>query len=153
METSNIFITLFYHFRSRRNSTGSSEASSGGDSGRSSPMVEGGRRRLWEEYSDNEEYSDDDDEEGGSQRRRSRVASTRTHQWGTNPNQEILDPADVTENMLANVSYRVSDKVYSQSGTTCHQCRQKTLDVKTVCRSGNCAGIRGGNELPATNFL
>ena len=25
----------------------------------------------------------------------------------------------------------------------CHQCRQKTVDMKTVCRSGYCVGVRG----------
>ena len=35
-------------------------------------------------------------------------------------------------------------QVYSQSkGTTCHQCRQKTIDQKTICRSGQCQGGRG----------
>lgn len=28
-------------------------------------------------------------------------------------------------------------------GTSCHQCRQKTNDMKTICRSGACFGVRG----------
>lgn len=28
-------------------------------------------------------------------------------------------------------------------GSSCHQCRQKTLDTKTVCRSGFCVGAKG----------
>ena len=37
-----------------------------------------------------------------------------------------------------------SDKVYDPvRGTTCHQCRQKTLDTKTVCHNKNCRGVRG----------
>ena len=28
-------------------------------------------------------------------------------------------------------------------GTTCHQCRQKTDDLKTICRNTQCAGVRG----------
>lgn len=28
-------------------------------------------------------------------------------------------------------------------GTSCHQCRQKTLDTKTICRSGVCVGAKG----------
>lgn len=63
--------------------------------------------------------------------------------WANNPDVDILKPEDVSEEMLANVADRYSDKVYAQSGTTCHQCRQKTTDVKTVCRSGNCVGVRG----------
>lgn len=28
-------------------------------------------------------------------------------------------------------------------GSSCHQCRQKTLDTKTICRSGFCVGAKG----------
>lgn len=28
-------------------------------------------------------------------------------------------------------------------GNTCHQCRQKTIDTKTVCRNRSCGGVRG----------
>lgn len=28
-------------------------------------------------------------------------------------------------------------------GTTCHQCRQKTIDTKTNCRNPECVGVRG----------
>lgn len=28
-------------------------------------------------------------------------------------------------------------------GTTCHQCRQKTIDQKTICFNKNCMGTRG----------
>ena len=39
---------------------------------------------------------------------------------------------------------RSSDKVYDRvRGTTCHQCRQKTIDTKTICRNKNCRGVRG----------
>merc|ERR1711934_467199 len=39
---------------------------------------------------------------------------------------------------------RFGEKVYNQTiGTSCHQCRQKTTDTKTICRSGNCVGVRG----------
>lgn len=31
----------------------------------------------------------------------------------------------------------------SSQGSSCHQCRQKTLDTKTVCRSGFCVGVKG----------
>merc|ERR550532_3156697 len=53
-------------------------------------------------------------------------------------------PEDVTEAMLNKVCERFGEKVYNQTiGTTCHQCRQKTTDTKTICRSGNCVGVRG----------
>ena len=39
---------------------------------------------------------------------------------------------------------RFGEKVYNREiGTSCHQCRQKTLDMKTICRSGRCVGVRG----------
>ncbi|XP_068602550.1 cell division cycle-associated protein 7a [Brachionichthys hirsutus] len=51
---------------------------------------------------------------------------------------------DVSESELQNICYNVRDKVYSGSaGTTCHQCRQKTIDSKTGCRNPECAGVRG----------
>jgi len=85
------------------------------------------------EYSSDEEYI-----ELPAKRRRS-----APQMWLFNPNENILQPEDITEAMLNNV-YEGGAKVYRTSdGTTCHQCRQKTSDQKTVCRSGNCAGVRG----------
>ena len=53
-------------------------------------------------------------------------------------------PEDITEKMLDKVIDRFGDKVYNQQiGTSCHQCRQKTVDMKTICRSGYCVGVRG----------
>merc|ERR1712113_77832 len=60
------------------------------------------------------------------------------------PNVDVLMPEDVTEAMLNKVCERFGEKTYNQAiGTTCHQCRQKTTDTKTICRSGNCVGVRG----------
>merc|ERR1719315_39865 len=57
---------------------------------------------------------------------------------GFDPNENVLMPEDITPSMLRNVA-ETSQKVYNQSiGSTCHQCRQKTIDQKTVCRSGDC---------------
>lgn len=51
---------------------------------------------------------------------------------------------EITQDMLDNVAERSTLKVYCKvNGTSCHQCRQKTLDTKTICRSGECIGIRG----------
>lgn len=45
---------------------------------------------------------------------------------------------------MKKVAQRVKSKTYDKiNGTTCHQCRQKTLDQKTVCHNKNCIGIRG----------
>ncbi|XP_076758523.1 uncharacterized protein LOC143427902 [Xylocopa sonorina] len=51
---------------------------------------------------------------------------------------------EITDEMLSNIAEKSSTKQYCKiNGTSCHQCRQKTLDTKTVCRSGECIGIRG----------
>merc|ERR1739838_286326 len=53
-------------------------------------------------------------------------------------------PEDITETMLSKVADRFGQKVYDQViGTSCHQCRQKTVDMKTICRSGRCRGVQG----------
>lgn len=49
----------------------------------------------------------------------------------------------VTQADLSKIATKLTDKIYSSTGTTCHQCRQKTLDTKTICRSETCVGIRG----------
>merc|ERR1719245_2142056 len=60
------------------------------------------------------------------------------------PNVDVLMPEDVTEAMLNKVCERFGEKTYNQTiGTSCHQCRQKTTDTKTICRSGRCVGVRG----------
>ena len=51
------------------------------------------------------------------------------------PNVDVLMPEDVTEAMLNKVCERFGEKTYNQTiGTSCHQCRQKTTDTKTICR-------------------
>uniref|UniRef100_T1IAU9 Zf-4CXXC_R1 domain-containing protein n=1 Tax=Rhodnius prolixus TaxID=13249 RepID=T1IAU9_RHOPR len=55
-----------------------------------------------------------------------------------------LLPEQVTEDILQKIYYRSTGKVYdSINGTTCHQCRQKTIDVKSICRNEKCFGLRG----------
>ncbi|XP_076603212.1 cell division cycle-associated protein 7a [Chaetodon auriga] len=51
---------------------------------------------------------------------------------------------DITESELQNICLNVREKVYNSStGSTCHQCRQKTIDTKTNCRNPECVGVRG----------
>ncbi|NXT84871.1 CDA7L protein, partial [Zapornia atra] len=51
---------------------------------------------------------------------------------------------DITEEDLDNIAITVKDKIYDKVlGSSCHQCRQKTIDTKTVCRSQGCVGVRG----------
>ncbi|XP_001602151.2 cell division cycle-associated protein 7 [Nasonia vitripennis] len=56
----------------------------------------------------------------------------------------IPSPDEITPKMLNNIAQKASGKVYDAvNGSSCHQCRQKTKDTKTVCRSGECIGVRG----------
>ncbi|XP_028302860.1 cell division cycle-associated protein 7-like isoform X3 [Gouania willdenowi] len=51
---------------------------------------------------------------------------------------------EITEDELQLVADNMTEKVYnSVTGSTCHQCRQKTVDTKTCCRSEDCRGIQG----------
>ncbi|XP_014458627.1 cell division cycle-associated 7-like protein [Alligator mississippiensis] len=51
---------------------------------------------------------------------------------------------DITEEDLENIAITVKDKIYDKVlGSTCHQCRQKTIDTKTICRNQGCGGVRG----------
>lgn len=76
---------------------------------------------------------------------------------------------DITEEEIQLVADNMTDKVYNSvtvspepdapvfstwncqkscffhflQGSTCHQCRQKTVDTKTCCRSEDCRGIMG----------
>jgi len=51
---------------------------------------------------------------------------------------------EITEEDLNRVALKVSVKNYDKDyGSSCHQCRQKTDDQKTICRGPNCFGVRG----------
>ncbi|CAL8339065.1 unnamed protein product [Lota lota] len=51
---------------------------------------------------------------------------------------------DITEDELQLVADQMTEKVYNKvTGSTCHQCRQKTIDTKTCCRNEACRGIHG----------
>ncbi|XP_076858918.1 cell division cycle-associated protein 7a [Brachyhypopomus gauderio] len=82
-------------------------------------------------------YSDDDDEEPEPRRRRNyNNILTIPH---------VVRPVeDITQAELDDICINVREKVYSSStGSTCHQCRQKTIDTKTNCRNPECVGVRG----------
>ncbi|XP_068400007.1 cell division cycle-associated protein 7 isoform X2 [Eschrichtius robustus] len=57
----------------------------------------------------------------------------------------IIRPVDeITEEELDNICNNSREKIYNRSlGSTCHQCRQKTMDTKTNCRNPECWGVRG----------
>ena len=120
-------------YMTRSHSKVNSEGNSSNSSKLSTP-----KKKIFRFY---EEYDSDDDDDDRYFPETKRVSHPKM--WILDPNTNILDPNQVTEEMLANVCDKVKDKVYGKNGTSCHQCRQKTLDVKTVCRSGRCVGGRG----------
>jgi len=89
-----------------------------------------------------EEHSDYDEEDYQVFEDRHKKRAPRPGQ--IDPNENVLMPEDVTQAMLNKICERFGEKTYNQTiGTTCHQCRQKTTDTKTICRSGECVGVRG----------
>lgn len=81
---------------------------------------------------------EEDDAEGDEDERVVRVTKSEY-----DPD-SIPSPDLITLAQLLNVAERSTKKKYcKENGTSCHQCRQKTLDTKTVCRSGECVGVRG----------
>ncbi|XP_029659280.1 cell division cycle-associated protein 7-like [Formica exsecta] len=91
-----------------------------------------------EEEEEKNMYDDDSFDENRRERRTYKVTKS------------VYDPEsipsvdEITQEMLDNIAKKSSLKTYCKlNGTSCHQCRQKTLDTKTVCRSGECVGIRG----------
>ncbi|KAG8000662.1 Cell division cycle-associated protein 7 [Nibea albiflora] len=64
---------------------------------------------------------------------------------GTKAIPHVVRPVDeITELELDRICHNVREKVYNSStGSTCHQCRQKTIDTKTNCRNPECVGVRG----------
>lgn len=101
------------------------------------------RRRSIREFKLAEEQSDYDEEDYQNLEIRTKKRTNPT-KWGTDHTEGVLVPEDITPSMLKKVADRFGQKIYNQiSGTTCHQCRQKTVDTKTICRSGECVVVRG----------
>uniref|UniRef100_A0A2K6C838 Cell division cycle associated 7 n=1 Tax=Macaca nemestrina TaxID=9545 RepID=A0A2K6C838_MACNE len=73
--------------------------------------------------------------------RRSRSSMTLPH---------IIRPVEeITEEELENICSNSREKIYNRSlGSTCHQCRQKTIDTKTNCRNPDCWGVRASSAAP-----
>ncbi|KAL2720506.1 cell division cycle-associated protein 7-like [Vespula squamosa] len=91
-----------------------------------------------EEEDDDDDYDNNLSDESVSNKRSSKISKSPY-----DPN-NIPSVDKITQKMLDNVAKRSTLKKYCKIyGTCCHQCRQKTLDTKTVCRSGECIGIRG----------
>ncbi|XP_034400958.1 cell division cycle-associated 7-like protein [Cyclopterus lumpus] len=78
------------------------------------------------------------DEDVGKKNKRRRSHSSRRSHF------EVRSVDDITQEDLDNIACRAKDKIWDkENGSSCHQCRQKTLDTKTVCRSGFCVGGKG----------
>ncbi|RXM27081.1 Mitogen-activated protein kinase kinase kinase MLT [Acipenser ruthenus] len=110
---------------------------------RSRSLIDGPPTPSPEEDSDEDKYSlvrkrstMDDDHQGEPRRRSYTGAMTIPH---------IVRPVEeITEMELDNICFNVREKVYNRAtGSTCHQCRQKTTDTKTSCRNPKCVGLRG----------
>ncbi|KAM7384151.1 hypothetical protein PAMA_011478 [Pampus argenteus] len=78
------------------------------------------------------------DEEHNGEKRKNRKSQSRRSQY------EVKSVDEITKEDLDNIAFRSKDKIWDKvNGSSCHQCRQKTLDTKTVCRSGFCVGGKG----------
>ncbi|XP_064160455.1 cell division cycle-associated protein 7-like isoform X7 [Anguilla rostrata] len=85
---------------------------------------------------------------GGRQKRPNAVRRAPRRRGSPRPNPSrphVVRPVeDVTQEELELVADSLVGKVYnSATGSTCHQCRQKTVDTKTCCRDEGCRGIQG----------
>ncbi|KAI3358039.1 hypothetical protein L3Q82_003057 [Scortum barcoo] len=79
-----------------------------------------------------------DEEHVGERRKKRKSHGSRRSQY------EVKSVDEITKEDLDNIAYRSKDKIWDkENGSSCHQCRQKTLDTKTVCRSGFCVGAKG----------
>lgn len=95
------------------------------------------KRRTFNEYNDDSDYEDIE---------KVAFAPTKKRKFSSFKNRTIhviIPVEDVSEELFRKVVKRVSDKQYSATGSSCHQCRQKTDDQKTCCRNVECIGVRG----------
>ncbi|XP_004548003.3 cell division cycle-associated 7-like protein [Maylandia zebra] len=79
-----------------------------------------------------------DEDHVGEKHKKRRSQSSKRSQYC------VKSVDEITKEDLDNIAYRSKDKIWDkENGSSCHQCRQKTLDTKTVCRSGFCVGAKG----------
>ncbi|KZC10560.1 PREDICTED: cell division cycle-associated protein 7-like [Dufourea novaeangliae] len=104
---------------------------------------ENNQDRDHDDDDDDYDYDNDDDDNNDSYNHVTNRRVFKISKSAYNP-ETIPSVDEITEAMLNNIARKSSTKDYCKiKGTSCHQCRQKTLDTKTVCRSGECIGIRG----------
>jgi len=102
---------------------------------------EDAKERSTRVFSVAEEASDYDEEDYENYEIRKKKSNPG--RWEKDPNVNVLMPEDVTPSMLKKICFQGRKTYNTKIGTSCHQCRQKTIDTKTVCRSGDCQGVRG----------
>ncbi|NXD13946.1 CDCA7 protein, partial [Nothocercus nigrocapillus] len=113
---------------------------------RSRSLIEGPPTPLPEE--------DDDDDDRYFLVRRRKVSDEYLEHEAQTPRRghhgamalpHVVRPVEeITEEELNNICGSAREKVYNRAmGSTCHQCRQKTIDTKTNCRNPDCVGVRG----------
>ncbi|KAK2153371.1 hypothetical protein LSH36_299g01003 [Paralvinella palmiformis] len=83
---------------------------------------------------------DDEDDDDVGDRKVKKTGCSRRHSTC----HVVRTPEDITEEEIKMVALQVKEKHYDAVyGSSCHQCRQKTFDMKTVCRNAECVGVRG----------
>lgn len=137
------FTPRFNPYGTRSRTRRGSECTSESSSNSSSPNKDENQRLLvrFGIYRDVRSLEDEENADPQIQlspkKRRSRPPTER------NP-RKIRPPEDISEEEMKMVADSVRDKSYDQVlGTSCHQCRQKTDDMKTICRDEECNGVRG----------
>ena len=125
----------------RRTSRRLAEKPEDGSDNLGSEVWEDEAARERREYRLAEEMSDYDEEDFKNHEVRTKRSNPT--KWEKDPNVNVLMPEAVTPSMLKKVHMQGTKKYNTSIGTTCHQCRQKTIDTKTICRSGECVGVRG----------
>lgn len=125
----------------RRTSRRLAERPEDGEDNLGSEVWEDEAARERREYRLAEEMSDYDEEDFKNHEVRTKRSNPT--KWEKDPNVNVLMPEDITPSMLKKVKMQGKKNYNTSIGTTCHQCRQKTIDTKTICRSGECVGVRG----------
>ncbi|XP_074857420.1 cell division cycle-associated protein 7 [Carettochelys insculpta] len=112
---------------------------------RSRSLIDGPPSPLQEEEEEDDRYSLVRRRKISNEYSEQEIQTRRRSRPGAMALPHIIRPVEeITEEELDNICETVRDKVYNQvMGSTCHQCRQKTIDTKTNCRNPDCVGVRG----------
>lgn len=105
----------------------------------------GGEERLLVRFGLPSRYKEDPNYEEEEEEKPSLKSRKRGARYGPRAvRPEVRAPGDITDEEFKMVALSVKEKSYDpEYGSSCHQCRQKTLDFKTICRGDECVGVRG----------